>query len=179
MAGFQSLAHDDLRERPIDRLGALGAIQIRVADEARDASELASLGVDLIAFKYGNRAASKQSAEDALASILAWPTWSLKVSPMERVRIAEQSLMEWAIDICPACQGARVVPSHHQTGLEGFQPMQPCSTCSGSGKRRYSDLERVEAMGEAFSRAMYTAHGIIGRAESLAVAGAKDMLERW
>lgn len=181
LAGFQGLGGDDSRERPVDRVAAAGAIQIRHALEAKFNSELRSLGVDLIAFKFGNRASSKADAEDKLAIAIAhFP--KLRLSAKERTKIAKWAVQEWAIDMCPMCHGAKEVPDSRGIEIEGRQPMKPCpptNGCGGTGKRRYSDAERMEALGAQFDRALSEAHGLIGRAEDLAVRAAKEMLERW
>lgn len=193
LGGLQSLAHDDAREKPIDRLGGMGFIgrtkpderdgvqQARAVDAMRTAV-LSALGVDLIAFKFGARMASRLDAEDMLAAILAWPSWKLQVTTRQRTRIAKWAIHEWASDLCPprpdGCGGAKEVPDHNHQQLEGTQPMRPCPVCHATGKRHYTDAERIEAMGEAFAKAMFEAHGIIGRAETLATGGAKKMLER-
>jgi hypothetical protein len=177
LAGFQGLGSDESRERPVDRLAALGQIQNSYADTTAANSFLASLGVSLISFKYANRPASKQDAEDQLAIALSWKQWNLRLTGKERDKVARQALMEWAIDFCPTCHGRKEVPEQGQQ--EGPQRMKPCMSCTSTGKRRYSDHERVEAMGKAFDKAMSVAHGIIGRAEDLSVRAAKDMLERW
>lgn len=169
LAGLQGLGTtDDHRERPVDRLGALAMAQIQRADNAARQSFLASLGGDLIAFKFGNRAASKLDAEAKLEVALAWRELRLRAG--QRKRIAAWAIQEWAIDLCPVCKGAKEVPDH--SDLEGAQPMKPCppspTGCGGSGKRRYSDEERIEALGETFARAMDEAHRLIGAAEDIA-----------
>lgn len=175
LGGFQSLGSDASRERPVDRLTALAAIQIRNASDASRTAFLCSLGVDLISFKYAHRAASKADAEDKLAAALSWRKVK-GVGAKERDKIAAWAVREWAVDVCPSCSGARQVPD--KIGVEGLQPMRSCGVCAGSGKRRYDDSERIEAMGDSFSRAMSEAHGLIGRAEALAIDMAKRMLER-
>lgn len=183
LAGFQGLGNDDSRERPIDRLGALGAIQIKREEQgargkqADRTAALSALGVRLIAFKFGNCASSKADAEDMLASFIAWPTWDLKTKARQRPVIARQALMEHAIDFCPSCKGAKQVPDVEN--VEGKQPMTPCLPCDATGKRRYTDQERAAAMGQAFAREMDVAHRILGWAEALAVRGGKELLERW
>jgi hypothetical protein len=183
LSGFQGLGGDDFRERPVDRLAALGAIQIvRGRDAARE-STLCSLGVDLIAFKLGHRASSKPDAEDKLSLVLAWTdpegknTWKLRLTAKERDRVAVWAVQEWTVDCCPTCNGSAQIPIQQDT--DGAQPMKPCPSCDSTGKRRYSDRERIEALGGDFDKAMSTAHGIIGQAEALAVRAAKQMLERW
>jgi hypothetical protein len=181
LAGFQGLGHSDSRERPVDRVGAAGAIQIARATEEMQNAFLCSLGVDLIAFKFGNRASSRADAIDRLAIALAWPRLHLHLRPRERTKVAAWTVQEWAIDMCPICHGAKEIPDRG-VELEGRQPMKPCpptTGCGGTGKRRYSDAERSEALGGNFDKAMAEAHGLIGRAEDLAVRTARQMLERW
>lgn len=185
LTGFQGLEHNDVREKPVDRLGALGMIQ-RQRDEQsahgkrvdREAA-LSSLGVELIRFKGAHVASAKADAEDKLAGIMAWRSWGLDLTGKQRAIVAAWAIREWAVDICPTCAGAREVRDHDQHDQVGTQPMKRCPSCLGTSKRRYSDEERTAAMGSAFSDAMFRAHEIIGRAEALAVERAKGMLERW
>jgi hypothetical protein len=89
-------------------------------------------------------------------------------------------LVEWTEDRCPprphGCGGALEVPSAEK--VEGAQPMMVCPACHGVGKRKWSDKDREKAMGNSFPVAMENAHRIIAHAESLAIRGAKQMLER-
>lgn len=184
LTGLQGLGDDSARERPINRLAAMGLSQIganhAMAERGESTARMAvlcALGTDLVAFKFANRAASKLDAEDALIAIMAWKTWGSKVERKHRPIIARQALMEWAVDFCPSCQSAGSVPD--RKGLEGTQPMKPCGDCGGTGKRRYSDSERLAAMGAAHEKGMDIAHRIISWAESLAVRRARELLERW
>lgn len=183
LTGLHSLGSDEIRERPVDRLGALGMIQRQRAEQSnrgkrvdREAA-LSALGVDLMRFKNANVAAAKLDAQDQLAGVLAWKTWGLTLTGRERSRVAAWAVQEWAIDMCPACKGARMVQSHED--VEGRQPMKHCTPCGGSGRRYYSDPERVAALGAAYTEAMEKAHEIIARAEALAVERGKALLERW
>jgi hypothetical protein len=176
---------------PVDRLGALGIISRLVPDEdpvtheqiARASHEermgvLCSLGVRLMSFKYANCATSKADAEDMLWAVLAWK--KLKLSPRQLRRVAVQAVMENAIDICPLCKSAKEIPDHDAPELEGRQPMKCCPPspigCGGTGKRRYTDEERAEAMGDTFPRAMSEAHDMLATAEALAVDLGKRIL---
>lgn len=169
---------DESREKPVDRLTALGIVGRTVDDQvarshnAQRTAHLCSLGVDLIAFKLGGRVTSKEDAEDQLSAVLAWPSLKLRLSGKNRDRIARWAVYEWVIDLCPTCSGAKVVPDHNLKHLEGVQPMKECGTCAGTGKRRYSDQERTEALGEPHGKAMDEAHRIIGWATALAVGQA-------
>lgn len=193
LGGLQSLSHDDFCERPVDRLGAMGFIARKVPDErngaqvARSNHEermaiLCSLGVDLIRFKFANIAAARLDAEDMLAMALTWRHKADDLSGREKDKVARWAVEEWASDLCPprpaGCGGAKEVPDHDWQKLEGVQPMRSCPVCSGSGKRLWTDAERIEAMGQAFAEAMDEAHALIAWAESLAVQRGKKMLER-
>lgn len=176
LTGFESLGADDSRERPVDRLGALGAAQIRRAEGAAREAVLCTLGKDLIAFKGANRASAKADAEDMLAALLA--TYNgLGIKARERLIIARQAVLEFAIDFCPTCNGARVVPDQH--GLEGAQPTSDCGTCRGTGKRRYTDEERAAVMGKPHGKAMGKAHELLAVAVDLAERRAGELLEHW
>lgn len=184
LAGFQGLEHDDSREKPVDRLGALGLIQRKRDQEGekgkavdRDAA-LASLGVDLIRFKFSNCADARPDAIDKLAGVMSWRSWGLELTRRERSVVSAWAVQEWAIDLCPTCAAAGEVPDCSPE-IEGARPMKRCSDCKGTGKRRYSDEERAEAMGATYEDAMSKAHEIIGRAEASALEGARRMLERW
>lgn len=180
LGGFQSLDSDDSCERPVDRLAAAGAIgrQVGRAQEAMRAATLCGLGVDLIAFKFGHRAASGPDAIDQLSAAMHWPQHKLSLKGVQWRRVAAWAVREWSVDICPTCKGAAVVPDHDQKDLEGAQPMKPCSECHATGKRRYRDSERAKALGGNFDEGLAVAHMLIGWAEGLAIAHAKKMLER-
>ena len=187
LGGLQGLGGtEDGRERPVDRLTALahaiGPVERRSTSQAergdraaRD-SFLCSLGGDLIAFKFSNRAPSKSEAELKRAIALGWKCWGLKLRRAQYDRIARWALMEYALDFCPTCAAKGEIPN--QQDVDGRQPMRQCPECGGNGKRHYSDQERTDAMGEAFDKAMSWAHSIIAMAESLAVRSVKERLER-
>lgn len=188
LGGLQGLGSTpDSRERPVDRLTALaraqgpverrGMTQCERGDHAAMESYLCSLGGDLIAFKFGNRAPSKSEAELKLAIALGWKKWGLKLKRAQCESIARCALMEWALDFCPTCKGAKEIPNYQD--VDGRQPMKPCSECHATGTRLYTDSERIEAMGEAYGKAMGWAHSIISQSEALAVRLVKERLERW
>ena len=169
LAGFQSLGHDDCRERPIDRLGALAYAQKN--------SELASLGVDLIALKYSGREASREPAAQKLADILGWSSNKLKLDERTRLAIARWAITEWVKECCPTCMGTREMPN--QQDVDGAQPMKPCTDCGASGLRKWTDKERERVLGEDYGKALGLAHAHIGAAAAEAIRGAKRMLERY
>lgn len=198
LGGLQSLGHDDACERPVDRLGALGTaartgpdedlngnLVARSSDALRQA-KLASLGVDLVAFKDARRALSQVDAIRALAEILLWTTWwtgrKVGINEHQAVKVAGWAVREWAEDRCQprpnGCGGAREVPSA-AAEQDGRQPTMICSQCHGSGRRRWTDEERTNAMGEAFAVPMSHAHRIMAFAESLALRRGMELVERW
>jgi hypothetical protein len=175
LSGFQGLGSDDSCERPVDRLGAMGIIarQVEQVDEAMEDAALCGIGVDLIAFKFGQREVSRGMAEESLALALAWATWKLpKLSRRECERIAVWAVKEWAEDECEPCTGSGI-------HIDDLGVVRTCPACAGSKKRRYSDAERMQALAGDYDRALSVAHGIIGRAEDLAVRHGRAMLERW
>lgn len=191
LTGLQSLAPDDSREKPVDRLHALGCAQrttiydheLKEFIDVGRAAHLCSLGTDLIAFKYAHRAESHWPAIVGLSEALAWrnPRFPLKLRDGQRSSVARWAVQEWVINFCPSCSGKGEIPDHSIEGLEGRQPMKPCQTCAGTGLRRYDDNERREALGdlEHLERGLSVAHDLIGKAERLAVRTAKELLERW
>lgn len=184
MGGFVNLDASDNRERPVDRLAALGAAQIARAEEAEQEAILASLGVDLIRYKFAG-VDCEADAQDQLAGILAWARW-WKPYPAPEARdldvVATWAVHEWRHDKCPSrpdgCGGAGEVPSAAKP-LDGPQPMMACPKCGGTKLRRWTDEERVQAMARTFDREMSRAHSIISLAESLAMRRAEEQIERW
>jgi hypothetical protein len=184
LSGWQGLGSDDSREKPVDRVAAAGAVARRGPNQDRQGEQVArsnaeertavlcSLGVDLIAWKFGGRDTSGQDAIDMLAGILAWKTWGLKTTSGQRDKIAWWAATEWKLDSCVPCTGTGI-------HINALGVVGTCPACGGSKKRLYRDDERIEAMGEAFSQAMSKAHEILGWAESLALKRARAMLERW
>lgn len=178
LTGLQSLGSDDVNERPLDRLHAMAAAKNYTAGEE---AVLTSLGRDLIAFKFAHRVDSRDQAIKNLADALGWASFKLGLHGKNRKRIASWAVQEWVIDFCPSCSGKCEVPMHLEQSIEGRQPMKQCPTCRGTGKRRYSDEERKEALGDLnrLERGLFVAHGVIGWAEAAAVRSANHLLERW
>lgn len=181
LGGLQSLAHDESREKPIDRLGALAAAQISRSKDTERTAALCTLGVDLIRFKFARIAAARLDAEDQLAVAMTWRHKADDLSSREQRKVACWAVQEWAGDLCPprpkGCGGAKEVPDH-DLEREGTQPMRSCPVCRGTGMRLWTDAERVEAMGHSFAVAMSEAHALIAWAESLAVQRGRDQCER-
>lgn len=190
LGGALGMGSDDSRERPVDRVGAAGWSGRTVGMSERGSHEmrlakLASLGVDLIAYKFGRRQLSGPAAESKLVAILAWPHWwtggKYSLTDAEADAVALWSIHEWVEDKCAprphGCGGAREVPA--EQGIDGAQRMILCSQCNGTGKRRWKDEERMGAMGKAFPDAMDKAHQIIAEAEALATRRCRELLERW
>lgn len=171
LSGLSSLQEDDYRERPVDRLHAL-------ASAARD-SHLSALGLSIIALKAANRPDEYVRSVDRLAYFLC--RMRNRPNAEMRLRIARQAVMEHVVDFCPTCKGTGEIPA--QDDLEGAQRMKPCPECGGHGKRRYSDAERMDALGvkslRDTERWMAEALGWIALAENEAVKSAARLLEKY
>jgi hypothetical protein len=181
LTGLQGLGWDEAREKPIDRLTALGAMQNQRADDANNASLMRSLGQDVIAFKFAHRADAREDAIDKLAAQLA-NLRKIKLRPGLHRKVAAWALREHVVDMCPRCKGACEVPQFAGQD-DGYQPMRPCPPapegCDGIGRRSPSDVERIAATGGQHAEAFEKAHELITRAEHLAIETAARMLERW
>lgn len=177
LTGFQNLGWDEAREKPVDRLTAISAVQNATANRTLNTAHLCSMGKDLVAFKFSHRPASRDAAVTALAATLK-DKKGLGLSDVARWRVASHAIHEFAIDLCPACLGAKEVPDH-DAPRDGPQPMKACVTCHSTGRRHYTDAERIQAMGEAYERAMYEAHSLIATATALAFELAHKTLGRW
>jgi hypothetical protein len=179
LGGMQGLgATDDQRERPVDRLGALAMAQSKRGDALAAESFMASLGGALIALKWSNRTDLRAEVDLSLAIAIRWPQWDFhRLSGKQADRIARWAVTEYIIPFCLTCRGAKESPNHQD--IDGTQPMIQCPTCSGSGRRRFTDEERTEAMGAPFDKAMDVAHQILTHSEALAIRGTARMLERW
>lgn len=150
---------------------ALGAVQSdrRTAREAH----LNALGADLIAFKIRHAVERHPRAIMGLAEVLRWRAQA--ISERKRTKIASLSIEEWCIDMCPTCLGAKIV-----TDVNGVQ--RACVLCAETGKRRYSDQERTEILGEPahkLSKEIAIAHSGISLAVHVAAENAKRMLKVW
>ena len=173
-------------ERPVDRLHALASAQIERANRTARESHLAALGVSIVALRDANRPDEYARAVDRLADFLR--DVRPRANEEHRFRLSRQAIQECVISFCPRCRGAREVPAH--ADIEGAQRMVPCPPqedggCGGTGKRRYSDAERIAALEVESNRAnevsaqLSYAHWIIAQAESEAVRTAIRLLEKW
>ena len=164
------------RERPVDRLHAL-------ASAARD-SHLSSLGVSFLALRTANRADEYSRAFSKLDWFMSRKKRGI---PAEmRQKIVRQALHETIIIACPRCQGTGEVKAAE---IDGAQPMRPCPPdpegCGGHGMRRYSDLERMEALGvgkheyRGLEAHIADALGFLNAAEAEAVRTARRLLEKY
>lgn len=116
------------REAPIDRIGALG--------------RATRLGRALWHWKLGLDEASGRSA---LKHLLRKASRRLRVYKHHRefgllIKMCKLALREWHDPLCKMCGGAKEFKADDQKLLI------TCSTCSGSGLHRYSDMERAIAL---------------------------------
>lgn len=164
----------------------MGAAQIEKARDCEREAIIASLGVDLLRYKWAGVDRAGPDAELQLCAILAWPKWwkggKVGLKPGQREIVACWAIHEWANQSCPprpdGCGGKGEVPAAGHS-IDGTQPMRPCPVCSGTTRRRWKDEERLEAMGDLYGEGMGQAHRIIATAEALALRRGKELLERW
>lgn len=185
LAGLAGLGWG-FHEKPVDRLSSLGAAQInrskpganvaqqRRARHAQRLSNLASLGVDLIALKGSRRELSRRLAVTALAELMDedLARSGREPIPVDRLFvIAHWAVREWCEDACPprphGCGGAGEVP-REDSGKDGAQRMTVCPECGGTTRRRWKDSERERAMGARYEHEMSIAHKLIADAAGLA-----------
>lgn len=176
LTGPVNLDERDGWERPVDRIHALAAAQAITINRTARECALASLGVSLLALKAANRSDEHARTVAKLVDALMW--LRPRPSSKQATIIARQAIMENVVDHCFTCQGR----GHVQTDAG---VVKACPACGGSGKRRYSDDERQEAMqmsGREFDRAnrqLGEALRFLAMAEAEAIKTAKKMLEKW
>ncbi len=91
-------------------------------------------------------------------------------------------LLEWRHPHCRVCSGAgQVGADDHQ----GAKAMYVCHTCSGSGKHRYSDLERAQSLKldaedyrKGWERRVYQIWAILSTADLSVGPTVREQLER-
>lgn len=121
-------------ESAIDRVGALG----RATDLGR-------------ALYHWGYAGDETSLRSAYKHLLRKAQRKVKVYRHHKEfpileRVCKMVLFEWRFPLCHSCGGAGELVTDQLRVI--------CQTCSGSGKKRYSDEERMQALGvEAVSYA--------------------------
>ena len=177
--GWGRLTYRAESESVWDRLTALcmGAVASdrRVSREAH----LNALGVSLIAYKHSGQDTYRLRAIDGLQHALRWKAKGLTTA--RRLRIAQLTVHEWVSDACEPCTGSKIE-------IDGNGVQRPCSACSlmirgelfATGKKRYSDRERTDVLGEdakPYAQAIGIAHGLISMAVDGAERAAVEMLK--
>ena len=120
------LEPSDIREVPIDRIGAL--------------ARSTKLGGLLWRWKYG-----KQECRGAvLSELLVKARKRTKIGKFHKdhsvlEKVCRQALLEWYRPQCRACRGAREVVLGDRKVI--------CPRCNGVGVHTYSDRERLDGMG--------------------------------
>jgi hypothetical protein len=96
------------------------------------------------------------------------------------LKVAEQAIEEHVNDLCRECHGAMQIVDPITEAV-----IQTCPVCSGHGKHRYSDAERIAALKaqrdeiEKWNRALIVAHDLLGTADRAVDGGVRQLLERW
>lgn len=117
------LSQSDIIEAAIDRIGALAFSD--------------ALGSALWSLKYAGDARSWPRA----LAILALRCKRIAPQRKIRARLCHLCLVEWVDENCRTCGGRRYIIASNMT------PTHHCTTCSGTGVRRYSDIWRMREMG--------------------------------
>jgi hypothetical protein len=158
-SGLTSLAeHPSHDHAPVDCLHALAV--------ARNSSWLESVGVDLIAWKIGNRSRSYPAIVAALIDHLD-SVKSLRLKPGQSQAVAELALREYTFSFCPACGGRGEIEAPIAEDREGAVPMTTCKVCNGSGDKLWTKLDR-EREHANLTRAFDEAHDLLHSAFILA-----------
>lgn len=191
LSGLVNLDEDDHSERPVDRIHAIALAQTRAVNDARFRAILVPLGrlllplVDDVSRKY------EAEGIKALQLFIAGEK-RLRVREETAWFIAKQSIEEARSQRCKVCKGVTDVPDGTtsipdvermagKTVWEGPVPLKTCPACKGTGKRRWTDAERAEVVGEAarFDAAFSFAHGVISMAIHEALRGYVPALKDW
>lgn len=158
----------------LDLLTAMACGSVTSTSRAARESILNSLGVSLIALKMAGRADLFKRAVIELKDCLRWRI--RKMGQRDRLLVAKVVIDEWVQDGCHMCRGAKHI--FDEGGVK-----RPCMVCVGTGKHRYSDAERAEALGvdspEAatkWSRALGIGHFQVGFAVAYASRNAYEKL---
>lgn len=179
MQGLTGLGESPTHDAsPVDRLHAIAAAQrpetYRECRDARGRSLMVVLGRDLIAVLDGDGERWRSRCEIALAEIMQWRQYNLRLKEETARYVARQAMHEAKESRCHVCHGKTDengifsipdVDKLQGRTPDGPVPMRPCPACDGTGKHRFSDVEREQIIGDAvrFTRAMTVAHGIISQ----------------
>lgn len=179
LAGYVGLGESPSHDAaPVDRLHAIAAAQRpeTYGERAQEQAYLASLGVDLVRLKLANVAKAYLPCLERLTVALMWRSDALRIKEAQASVIAAQCIQEHIVDFCPTCSGRGEIPDPEKVdGREGVVPMKTCPECGGSGVRRYSDAERVEAIGQArqLAHVFEACHSIISKSIGEAMFNAR------
>jgi len=189
LSGPVSLAEDEWRERPVDRLHALASSQIANGVRTEREAILAALGKSWIALRDAMRTDEMPEVLSGLIACLMWsrPRPTAKAAEL----VARWIIIERVHENCPTCKGRKEIPDSDKMGgraLEagaGAIPMRECPECHGTGKHVYSNRERIEGMGinagelHKYQKLLFDAEMWLTQAESQAVRSTMRLLERW
>lgn len=164
-------------ERPVDRLHAIGAVQVRATQGARREALLVPLGRLLFPYIEANCDRWEYDCINGLAEALQWKENRLNLRKEYAFFVAKQALLESRHATCTVCKGITDIPDGitsipdvekmaGKTEWDGPVPLKPCPACKGTGKRLWTDPERAEVVGDAarFDKAFSTAHALISEA---------------
>lgn len=136
---YAASAHQSLQwtadvERAVDRVAAAGMVD--------------RFGADLWRARYGLDSASFRNAIKLLTRVYAerYP----RDGEMMASKCADQVISEFLASFCTSCLGSR-------EALNG-DLKAPCSACSGTGLRHYTDEERSRIMGLSYAVVKHASH---------------------
>lgn len=176
------LGWDENRIKDVDAVTALGVIQLRD-------SRMLRLGRNLILLRGYEEARSKTDLQDRMredreetieliAAIVEHHPDFKGLSERQRMILCRVGMLEWVFDRCRQCHGAKAIVRSEGGTIT-------CQACNGTGKHRYSDLERADNLGTQvhrmihYERALNAVLGACGTAEPLAYGAANEYLEKY
>lgn len=174
---------EGVNERPVDIVHAIASAQIVRIGEAPTRYNLSAIGRKVypamsLPKDDGGLNAAILDAAGALSAALMARGHRLGLLPSTARLVAFHAIRESRDATCRTCKG-RIDTQTGRTAIpdverlknwhegDGPVPMKPCPSCGGSGKHRFSDDERAEAIGEVhknMARAFSVAHSIISAA---------------
>ena len=184
---LESLAHalqgnltcDPNNVRDWDRLTAMAMGCVETASRTARESHLNALGMTLIALKHSGRL---DLHARAVAGLLDCLRWRLKDRREDRRKVARLAIVEWMDDNCGMCRNAREDGAKWSHVFDTHGVKVPCPRCLGSGRRRYTDMERAAGLGvqdgSKWGYAMDIAHAQITLAISLCTQQATKKLQK-